>query len=198
MSFNLSDSLDTVVSAGNAISFPTGMIVPFANTTAPDGWIILTGSSAVRTIGNASSGADRANSDTEDLFAIFWNNMGNTEAPVSSGRGSSASADYAANKTITIPETRGRSLIGTGTGSGLTARTHGATGGAETHQLTVAELASHHHQNSLDMHTDSGSNAFGAYSNSGGATTFDTDTTGSDTAHANMQPWIAMNLICKL
>ena len=194
MSFNLSDSLDTVVSAGNAISFPTGMIVPFANTTAPDGWIILTGSSAVRTIGNASSGADRANSDTEDLFAIFWNNMGNTEAPVSSGRGSSASADYAANKTITIPETRGRSLIGTGTGSGLTARTHGATGGAETHQLTTAELASHTH---------TAAQRYGAYG--AGGTSYwtvtgsvDSGSTGSDTAHANMQPWVAMNLICKL
>jgi len=197
MSFNLSDSLDIVVSAGNVASgSPTGSLMSFIGSTAPDGWIILTGSSAVRTIGNASSGADRANSDTEDLFTLAWNNMGDTEAPVSSGRGSSASADYAANKTITIPETRGRSLIGTGTGSGLTARTHGATGGAETHQLTVAELASHYHS----MMNWPSRCAYGSQQREAYPHNFmgNTGNTGSNVAHANMQPWVAMNLICKL
>jgi len=196
MSFNLSDSLDTVVSAGNvASSSPTGSLMFYEGSTSPDGWIILTGSSAVRTIGNASSGADRANSDTEDLFTLYWDNMSNTEAPVSSGRGSSASADYAANKTITIPEKRGRTLIGTGTGSGLTARTHGATGGAETHQLTTAELASHTHNYYggavLSQGYSAGNSIYCANS-------VNTSATGSNTAHANMQPWTASNIICKL
>lgn len=66
-----------------------------------------------RTIGNASSGgSERANSDTEDLFTYYWNNFSNTLAPVSSGRGASAAADYAANKTITLLNMQGRGPFG--------------------------------------------------------------------------------------
>ena len=45
----------------------------------------------------------------------------------------------------TVPDLRGRTIIGTGTGAGLTARTLNATGGTETHVLTTAELAAHSH-----------------------------------------------------
>src|SRR5690606_25643691 len=47
--------------------------------------------------------------------------------------------------TFKLPDLRGRSSIGAGTGTGLSARTLGTTGGAETHVLTVAELAAHNH-----------------------------------------------------
>ena len=40
------------------------------------------------------------------------------------------------------PDARGRTLIGAGTGPGLTARALGATGGEESHTLTVAEIPS--------------------------------------------------------
>ena len=45
----------------------------------------------------------------------------------------------------TTPDLRGRTVIGVGTGTGLTARTLNATGGFETHALTTAELANHSH-----------------------------------------------------
>ena len=45
----------------------------------------------------------------------------------------------------TVPDLRGRTIIGTGTGTGLTARTINATGGAETHTLTTSELSPHAH-----------------------------------------------------
>ena len=48
----------------------------------------------------------------------------------------------------TTPDLRGRTVIGVGTGAGLSARALNATGGAETHSLTEAELASHAHTNS--------------------------------------------------
>lgn len=60
-----------------------------------------------RTIGDASSGAtERANSDTVDQFTYLWNNLANAQAAVSGGRGASAAADYAAHKTIKLPDMR--------------------------------------------------------------------------------------------
>lgn len=44
------------------------------------------------------------------------------------------------------PDLRGRFVVGSGQGTGLTSRTVNQTGGAETHALTVAELPSHTHQ----------------------------------------------------
>lgn len=44
------------------------------------------------------------------------------------------------------PDLRGRFILGSGTGAGLTARSSGQTGGEENHTLTTAELPSHSHQ----------------------------------------------------
>lgn len=61
-----------------------------------------------RTIGSASSGASElASATTAALFAFLWNNLSNTAAPVSGGRGASAAADFAANKVIGLPDMRG-------------------------------------------------------------------------------------------
>lgn len=66
-----------------------------------------------RTMGNATSGAtERANADTSALFSFLW--TADSNLAVSGGRGASAAADYAANKTITLPDCRGRALAGLG------------------------------------------------------------------------------------
>ncbi len=178
----------TVVSA-----VATGTVAPFVGTTAPSGWAMLTGASAVRTLGDASSGASLASTTASALFTLLWDSMADGQAPVSSGRGASAAADFAAHKTITIPDPRGRTLIGAGSGSGLTARTHGATGGAETHQLSEAELASHAHQQSAYACAIS---AYACLTQGGSG--YYTGYAGSNSAHANMQPWMATHLIIKL
>lgn len=116
-----------------------------------------------RTIGNAASGAtERANADTEDLFAELYNALDNAAAPVSGGRGASAAADFAANKTITLPDLRGRGPIGLETmGSTNAGRLAGVPNygpsdsnsgtnvgyvvGEHTHVLTEAQLPSHTH-----------------------------------------------------
>jgi len=88
---------------------PTGMIAPYIGTSAPTGWVLASG----KTIGNASSSAtERANADTETLFALLWNTFADAQAAVSTGRGVSAAADYAANKTIVVPDLRGRTIFG--------------------------------------------------------------------------------------
>lgn len=66
-----------------------------------------------RTIGDATSGATgRANADTQALFEFLWGAVPNTILAVNGGRGASAAADFAAHKTIQLPDFRGRSVFG--------------------------------------------------------------------------------------
>lgn len=104
-----------------------------------------------RTMGNASSGGtERANADTSALFVFLWNNDANLA--VSGGRGASAAADYAANKTITLPDCRGRGRAAMSdmgnTDSGRVSTTYfgctglvlGCAGGSENTTLTLAQI----------------------------------------------------------
>lgn len=107
------------------------------------------------TIGSAVSGAtERANADTQNLFVYLYNTDPNLV--VSGGRTGNALNDFNANKTIVLPDMRGRvsagldgmgnalaGRIGSGAGSfGANNNTLGAAGGAEVHTLTVAQLPS--------------------------------------------------------
>lgn len=47
--------------------------------------------------------------------------------------------------TFNVPDFRGRSIVGAGTGSGLTARSRGQAGGAEVHSLAGSENGLHSH-----------------------------------------------------
>jgi hypothetical protein len=104
-----------------------------------------------RTIGSATSGAtERANLDTQALFVYLWGADANLA--VGGGRGASAAADWSANKTLTLPDWRGRALAGlddmgnsaagrlTATYFGTAATTLGAAGGAESKTLLTANL----------------------------------------------------------
>lgn len=126
-----------------------------------------------KTIGSLASGAtERANADCEALFTLFW---ADTSLVVSGGRGGSAAADWAANKTIALPDVKGRLLAGLddmgdtaagrltgGTFATGTATTLGATGGSATVALTSAQNGSHTHTGSTDNggnHQHTGSTA---------------------------------------
>lgn len=161
-------------------------------------WVYLT-SNTIRTIGNASSGANIAAAWTQVLFEHFWNNYTNTQCPVqtsggsNTSRGVSATANHNANRRITLPDYRGRVIAGAGTGSGLSARTKGATAGAETVALSTSEMPSHAHtlnggsrtaavngQNTAGFEYADGSTSVGTLGGSG--------STGSGSAHNNVQP----------
>jgi microcystin-dependent protein len=59
----------------------------------------------------------------------------------------------------TTPDLKGRVPVGAGTGSGLTARSLGATGGNETHTLGIGEIPSHNHNGETSQNTTSHSHA---------------------------------------
>jgi microcystin-dependent protein len=94
---------------------PTGTVLDFAGSTAPTGFVLCDGASY------ATTGAMAA------LFAVIGYTYGGSGA------------------NFNVPDARGRTSIGAGTGPGLTARTLAAKGGEETHALTTGELASHTH-----------------------------------------------------
>lgn len=89
--------------------FKTGMPLWMPTTGLKTGWVRLN----ARTIGSATSGAtERANADCEALFLHIWNNFADALCAVSGGRGISAAADWAANKTITTLDMRRRGAFG--------------------------------------------------------------------------------------
>lgn len=154
----------------------TGDLKHAYGTQVITGWVRLNG----RTIGNASSGAtERANADTNALFLYLW--AADANLTVSGGR-TTAAADYAANKTITLPDARGRALAGlddmgntaalrlTSTyfgnsgpcSTGVPTTQLGTACGGETRTLSVAQLPSHFHAANISDpgHTHTVTNVF--------------------------------------
>lgn len=136
--------------------------------------------------------------------------------------GALCGSTYGGNGTTTfgVPDLRGRVPVGMGTGSGLTPRTIGATGGEEGTVLVTANLAAHLHGVTDPGHVHTIREQVAA----GGATTallptavgsaasvvtslaglvesavtgITTTNTGSGTAHNTMQPFQVLNYIVK-
>lgn len=132
--------------------FP-GTLIPAHAVGPQDGWVRANG----RTIGNSSSGAsERADADTENLFVHLWTT--DIALAVLGGRGANALADYNANKTITLPDYRGRVPVGlTDMGASNSSilngigfdqgnsRSIGSHGGDGVVTLTTAQLPIHSH-----------------------------------------------------
>lgn len=189
------DSTATLGVAWSTPAFTAGDVKITIKTVADTGWVLMNDT----TIGNAASGATgRANADTVALYTLLYNNTVNADCAVSGGRGANAAADYAANKTIALPKTLGRALACFGTGSGLTARTMAKTFGVETHPLVLAEGPPHSH--TLSVYTGGGNVDVAQEAGSDGVVTGNpsTSSSGSGTAHQNMQPSIFLNVMIKL
>ena len=114
-----------------AVRCPTGTVLQgYYGGVAPLSFVMADG----RTIGDATSTAtNRANADTVGLFTLLWNITTNAQCAVSGGRGASAAADYAAHKTLALPNHSGRTMAGRDDLSGTAANVWpGATVRAST------------------------------------------------------------------
>lgn len=117
-------------------------------------------------------------------------------------------ATYGGNSvSFTLPDLRGRTAIGTGTGTRLSARALGDRLGEELHQLSTAEIPYHAHtfvNNSrvimaeewspVGLVIDHSSNVVGWVPTSiTGIAHNQTERTGGEAAHNTMQPSLALN-----
>lgn len=183
----------------------TGDFKDVYNTGILTGFVRCNG----RTIGSATSGGtERANADTSALFSFLWNADANLA--VSGGRGASGAADFAANKTITLPDCRGRgrsALADMGnTDSGRISTTYfgctglvlGCVGGSESTVLLTANLPPY---TPTTASVTGGAASFAFTSNgnyaTGGATTAVSGITssggGTTVATTFTQPTVVMN-----
>jgi microcystin-dependent protein len=99
-------------------------------------------------------------------FPALFNALGGTSSPYGLPDGTH----------FNVPDCRGRSLIGAGTGAGLTLRTAGGTGGEERHTLSAAESGVPAH-----THPSGGTGAGTTGTGTTGTGTTGTGTTGTGT-----------------
>lgn len=130
------------------VIFQTGYLMQYLGSGVHSGFARLNG----RTIGSSGSSAtERANADTQSLYEYLYGEFNDTICPVIGGRGASATADFNANKALTLIDARGRTLFGAdGMGASVAGRlttatfatpdTIGTIGGAEKYTLAQAQL----------------------------------------------------------
>ena len=156
------------------MSLPSGVIMPFAGQSAPEGWMLCFG--------------QEVNRDTySDLFMILGDTYG-------SGDGSS---------TFNLPDLRGRMLLGIDNMGGESANrvvneqadVLGGNGGEENHTLTEDEMPSHSHSGSMSQSGGGGSHS-GSGAHHGNSN--NTSESGGNQPHNNMPPFITINYIIKL
>lgn len=172
--------------AAQTTLFQSGDIKASARPSASSGWLLCDGSSKLR-------------SEYATLFSAIGTTYGSVDGTH-----------------FNVPNLLGRTLIGAGTGSGLSARAMGVSGGAESHQLSANELASHSHSVG-SLHTNISVNEpFQVFTNSSGSTSpasgfkaipnwgnssneisGSVANAGGNAFHNNMQPFTVVNFFIK-
>lgn len=95
----------------------------------------------------------------------------------------------------TFVELRGRVIVGSGTGDGLSQRGLGETGGKETHTLTTDQMPNHNHYVS-SRRADTGLGGTLLPYGTPAGNQWPTNSVGGGGAHNNMQPYMAL-LYCQ-
>lgn len=178
---DIADNAITAAKLANDAAFTSAMMMPYAGTTAPTGWLLCYGQAVSRTT-------------YADLFTAIGTTYG-------SGDGST---------TFNLPDLRGRVIAGQDDMGGTSANrltspingdNLGATGGSQSHTLTTAQIPSHSHSmgsnSRVQMGLDNGTTYAGYSPSQYSVTTYSTQSTGGGQAHNNMQPTIILNYIIK-
>lgn len=177
--FMTTDGSGTLSFAGQAASFLSGMIMPFAGSVAPTDWLPCFGQAVSRTT-------------YADLFTALGVVYG-------AGDGST---------TFNVPDLRGRVVAGqddmggtsadrlTAQTGGIDGDTLGAVGGTETHTLALTEMPNSYYYNSNLSHVTLDN--YANFNDTARVSDVITHTTqGGGGAHNNVQPTIVLNYIIK-
>ena len=150
-----------------SLGTPVGTIIMTAAEEAPFGWLLCAGQAVSR-------------EDYVDLFSVIGTTYG-------SGNGTT---------TFNIPDLKGRVAVGY-EGSQASFDAIGKTGGATSHNLTVAELPAHTHDQKV-----ANTGTAGTAGSQGGAsvdntTAGATGSAGDGLAHNNLQPYIVLQYMIR-
>lgn len=174
---SLIDDLRTPVVSKDA----PGTVKDFAGATAPLGYLLCYGQAISRTTYSALFTA---------IGTIYGSGDGSTtfNVPDARGRVSAGKDDMggsSANR-LTAPAS---------TINGINGDILGQTGGAETHQLTIAQLASHNHTSPQALSQGNSRQYSSLGTDSGISSGWTSNNTGGDSPHNNVQPTIIFNKI---
>lgn len=183
----------TVEVAGGNIS-PAGVILPYAGSSAPAGWLLCFGQSLSTTTYAA-------------LFAVIGYTYG--------GSGGSFTLPDLRGRVVAGKDNMGGTSANrlTGLTDGVDGDVLGGTGGLETNTLTTAQIPAHRH-NVISNSSNTGlsltaSNYVAKSRSTGGESNYNLDgatpdatlgltsSTGGGTAHNNVQPTIILNYIIR-
>lgn len=121
------------------------------------------------TIGSATSGSTYSGSYMQNLFVFYWNTYPNAQCPVSGGRGANATADFNANKQLSLPLGEGCALVNC-----VNNYTPGSKFGNATVSLNAANNGPHSHVGStcstninFNSNLGNGGLTIGGYSRTG-------------------------------
>jgi microcystin-dependent protein len=163
---------DKKVQKSNLIkdTVPAGVVDMFAGSTAPSGYLLCDGSAVSRT-----------------TYSKLFTAIGTTYG---AGDGST---------TFNVPNLKGKVAVGLDSAD-TSFDALGETGGEKTHTLSVAEMPSHSHSKTVipkDTQWVAPSQGWNYSFTDGTTYTQNTDNTGGDGAHNNLQPYIVLNYIIK-
>lgn len=187
----LNGAVDTanLAAAVEEMMWQTGDLRATTRASAATGWLLCDGTAVSRV-----------------TYAALWNVIRNGHAGTGGDPAPYGNGD--ASTTFNVPDLRGRVPVGVGTGSGLTARALGATGGEESHTLTDAEIpvlgvptAVHGGDATLSSattHEDNGDLVMNARNSQHDPTSYDAPVnTGGGDDHNTMQPFVVVNFEIK-
>ena len=157
---------------------PPGTLVPYAGSSAPDGWLLADGTTGLNSVTDTT---------LADLFAVIGTTYGGTGA-----------ADF------DLPDMRGRVPLGVGTGDASDATAHALADkeGTETHTLVEGEMPAHTHGpgSGVEFQNKDSPGADG-FAGGGdlltGISSGATASTGGGGAHNNLQPSLTLTFIIK-
>jgi microcystin-dependent protein len=157
------------VTANAGGSLPTGTIIMVASST-PAGYVLCDGATY---------------NGTQQTYSALYSAIGVTYG----GTGASS---------FRVPDLRGRSPLGVGTGSGMTTRTMGQSGGEEAHQITIAELPAHTHATGITTGSQGYTGGNTIYSQDAGAGGRSTSSVGGNGWLSLMHPYTVIRFCIKL